>query len=112
MTSIYGLYCHEVRILRASAVEDRYGNSSKDWTSPRRRTSRARVVQQNTNEVGDGREERRSAWICYLPPDADVTALDRITWNGLTFEVKGRPNRAYDRHSEHHVEVDLEVVEG
>lgn len=112
MTSIIGLFCHEVSLLRATTVDDRYGNAAKDWTTPRRRTSRARVAQRISEEIGDGREGRRSTWICYLPAGTDVTALDRVVWDGLTFEVKGRPNQAFDRHREHHVEVDLQIVEG
>lgn len=107
------LFCHEVRILRAATVEDRYGNQAKDWSSPRRRTVRGRVVQRGRDETGtDGREARITGWVCYLPAGTDVTALDRVQWGGVTYEVKGVPNRAPDRWGEHHVECDLLRVDG
>lgn len=110
--TITTLFCHEVRILRASTTTDRYGNDQKVWTSPRRRTSRARVAQRSRAEDNDGREARVTDWVCYLPAGTDVSALDRIQWGDQTFEIKGVPNRAFDRHSEHHLELDLERVDG
>jgi head-tail adaptor len=113
VTSILGLFCHEVRIVRPGTTEDRYGNDAKDWSSsPRRRTVRARVAQRSRSEVGDGREARVTGWVCYLPAGTQVTALDRIEWDGQTFEIKGVPNRAFDRHQEHHLELDLERCDG
>ena len=110
--TITTLFCHEVRILRASTTTDRYGNAAKVWTSPRRRTSKARVVQRSRSEDNDSREARVTGWVCYLPAGTDVTALDRIQWGDLTYEIKGVPNRAFDRHQEHHIELDLSLVEG
>ena len=110
--TITTLFCHEVRILRGTASTDRYENTILNWTSPRRRTALARVAQRSRVEENDGREARVTGWVCYLPAGTDVTALDRIQWDGLTFEVKGVPNRAFDRHQEHHIELDLELVEG
>lgn len=110
--SLAGLLCHEVTILRPATVEDRYGDQVKTLTGARRWSSLARVVQTSRVEDRDGREARVTDWLCYLPASTDITALDRIVWNGLTFEVRGVPNRAPDRRSEHHVECDLELVEG
>jgi hypothetical protein len=104
--------CHEVTIVRAGSTIDRYNAAVKDWSTATRRASRARIVQRSSDEDRDGREARLTGWICYLPAGTVVTALDRIVWNGVTYEVKGRPNRAFDRHKEHHVEVDLDLVEG
>jgi head-tail adaptor len=110
--SLLTLMCHEVTILRAGSTTNRYEETAKDWTSPRRRTSRARIAQRSSVEDNDGREARSTGWVCYLPPDTDILALDRIVWDGVTYEVKGAPHRAYDRRQLHHVEVELELVEG
>lgn len=110
--TISTLFCHQVRIVRAGSTTDRYQNTAKDWTSVRRRTSPARVVQRSRVEVGDGREARVTGWVCYLPAGTQVTALDRIEWDGNTYEIKGEPNAAFDRHQEHHIELDLELAEG
>lgn len=120
--SLAGLLCHEVTILRPATTTDRYGDQVATLTGARRWTSPARVVQTDRAENSTGRRvltaqhETRQAritdWLCYLPAGTDVTALDRIVWNGLTFEVRGVPNRAPDRRSEHHVECDLTRVDG
>lgn len=109
--SLAGLLCHEVTIVRPTTTVDRYGDAVKGTTGRSWRTL-ARVVQINRTEDHDGREARVTSWLLYLPAGTDVVALDRVQWDGLTFEVDGVPNRAPDRRQEHHVECNLTITEG
>lgn len=110
------LFCHDVTVVRAAVVEDAYGNDVKDWAAASRETLRGRVAQRTREEDYDGGERVIAEWVVYLPPGADVTAQDRVEWSDgvddLTFEVRGRPHRAFDRHREHHVELLCKQVEG
>lgn len=109
--SLAGLLCHEVTIVRPTVTEDRYGDLVKQPTGRSWRTL-ARVVQMSRTEDHDGREARVTDWLLYLSAGDDIDALDRVVWNGMTFEVVGVPNRAPDRRTEHHVEANLNLVEG
>lgn len=111
---------HDVTIVRATMVTDRYGNQVKDWENATRTTTKGWVSQQGavgrpaSLENIEMREAEVSSWMVYLMPNEDVTPYDRIEWEGISFEVEGPPNPAYSprTRSVHHKEVRVRVVEG
>lgn len=114
--SLRTLFCHDVTVVRAAVTVDVYGNTGKDWAAATRETLRGRVAQRTREEDYEGGERVVTEWVVYLPAGADVSSRDRIEWSDgvddLTFEVRGRPHRAFDRHREHHVELLCHQVEG
>lgn len=112
--SLTGLMVHDVTILQAGTTTDRYGDSIKDWTAATSSTVKGWVSQQTRSEVLDGREARVSGWVCYLPAGTRLTGLDRIVWEGTTFEVDGPINPAWSPRLRgvHHLELQLSRVEG
>lgn len=110
--SIHNLLIHEITVVVPAWTEDRYGNREKDWTNATRFTTAGRMAQRSRTEIRGHQETDVTDWICYLGPDAAVGPLDRLEWNGNTYEIAGQPNYAYGRHSLHHVEVPCDRVEG
>ena len=105
-----------VVIVRAATTTDRYGNTVSDWEDTTRTTVDGWVAQTGTDEgVGD-RQHVTSTWAVFLPAGTDLEPGDRVEWQGDTFEVHGRPNRARragrTRGGVHHVEAELRTVEG
>lgn len=114
--SLRTLFCHDLAVVRAAVVEDVYGNEVKDWAAATEEPYRGRVAQRTRDESYEGGERVITEWVVYLPARADVTAQDRVRWldgyETLTFEIRGRPHRAFNRRQEHHVELLCEQVEG
>lgn len=107
-----GLLAHDVTILTPGSEPDRYGGTVKDWATATETTVKGWVAQQSRSEVLDGREAQVSTWVLFLHPDATITGQDRVTWEGLTFEVDGPANPAWRPGGLHHYEVPLRVVAG
>jgi hypothetical protein len=112
--SITTLMVHDVTLVRAGTAESRYGDDVKDWTDAERTASKGWVAQRARTEDVDSREAQVHDYVVYLPAGTDVTGLDRVEWDDRTFEVVGPPNQAWSplRRGEHHVELDVRLVEG
>ncbi len=110
--SFAGLLVHDVTILTAARAENRYGREEKDWSSATETTAKGWVSQSSRSEVIDGREAQVSSWVLFLHPDAVLDGLDRVRWEGITFEVDGPPNPAWTPRGLHHYEAPLRVVDG
>lgn len=112
--SLTSLMVHDVTLVRAGSTESRYGDSVKDWASSTSTTSKGWVSQRAREEVLDGREAQTTEWVLFLPAGTDVTGLDRVEWEGLTFEVDGPANDAWSprMNAVHHIEINLRRVTG
>lgn len=108
--SLRSLLVHDVTVVVASTATDGNGFTKKTWTTGD--TLRGWITQQSSTEVLDGREAQVSSWVLFVETAATVEGVDRVTWDGLTFEVDGTPRRAWTPRGEHHVEVPLRVVDG
>ncbi len=111
------MFVHLLRIERAGATTDRYGNTVKNWAAASSDELFGWVTQTGSSEIGDQREGQVSTWRAFMPAGTDIAGADRVVWVGedadTTFEVVGPPARPWaPRSGEHHVEVDLRVVEG
>lgn len=109
--SFAGLLDHDVDILTPTTTADRYGGTTKTgWTET---TVKGWVSQRGGSESTDLREAQVGTWVLFLHPDATIDGIDRVRWEGITFEVDGPPNPAYRPGSGlHHYEVPLRVVDG
>lgn len=81
--------------LRAGTVTDPYSNeASEDWTSPTSlaiETLAPAEPRPSGEPLEDARNSVVSGFTLYLPTDADVTARDRMTVRGDTYDVLGDP---------------------
>lgn len=50
----------------------------------------------SAGEITDGRQIESQDLTLFLPPDADVEAVDAITVDGRTYELDGTPWRAWN----------------
>jgi hypothetical protein len=111
--SLATLLTQDVTILTAQTVENRYGRTEKDWSlTPTSSVVKGWVSQTSRSEVTGEREAQVASWVLYLHPDATITGLDRVEWEGITFEVDGPPNPARTPGVLHHYEVPLRVIDG
>jgi len=109
---IASMLVHTVSIVTPTTTTDRYGSEVKVWAGSGS-SSPAWMRQRSTLETVEGREARSSDWVAFLPAGTSVTAMDRIVWDGRTFEVAGDPLKAHGRTGEvHHIEAPLRIVEG
>ena len=104
---------HIVVILRAPLVSDGKGNQIRDWANPVGATAAAWVQPQGTTEQALNQDRVVSRWRIFIEPTADIVATDRVSWNGLTFQVDGEIQTWDDpRGNAHHREGLLRRVTG
>jgi len=63
-------------------------------------------------EVSVGRDTVIADLLLFLPPDAVITAADRVTVDGVTYEVLGVPNAVQGGVGVHHIEAHVREVTG
>ena len=103
---------HLVTRLRATVTTDRKNVPSFDWSSPLELDLLAYVQPRSSSETFNPEGTRvRSSHVMFCL-EQDVTAQDRIVWNGETFLVVGQPARHETPAGYHHTEADLLLVEG
>lgn len=110
--TLQSLLVHDVTILTAAASTSRYGDSEPDWATAASAAVKGWISQRSTSEDTDHRTAEISDWILYLDTGTTITAANRVTWSGITFEVAGPVNPAWSPRGEHHLEVPLRVVDG
>lgn len=95
-------------VSRPFAGVDEYGNPTM---GPEVRVAYpARLEQTGSEEITTDRDTVISDWRIFFPPEAVISALDRVEVEGEAFEVVGRPARQRTPRGLHHVEARLRVV--
>lgn len=92
----------------AGDVDD-YGNPVIEWTEVAAGVP-CRVFQQNGDELTEDRDTVQRRATVYLEAGADVSPLDRIDVDGVTWEVDGPPLPAVGSVALHHFEVPVRQV--
>lgn len=70
------------------------------------------LQQTESVEVNDGRRVVTSRHVLFVKdPTAPITAASRVTVDGTTFEVLGRPDTVKTPRGPHHIEARVAVVE-
>ncbi|MBW3077692.1 hypothetical protein [Bifidobacterium simiiventris] len=87
-------FCHDtITVSRAPLIEER-GSHIPDWTHAETHTIGHCSVQPagSSLSLGDPRVlNTQILQTAYLPPDADIQAGDRITWQGVDYVIDGEP---------------------
>lgn len=82
---------------------DRYGNDVVGFDTG---TSVPGLVQQlSTDELLLNRDTRETIYMVFLKPDAPVTSLSQLEWQGRRLAVTGDPDLVEDRDGPHHYEL-------
>lgn len=89
---------------------DRYNNPVKTVTETV--SYPASFTWETSVEDNIDRELRQSLATVIVGPEVDVEATDRVVYDGLTFEVQGRPIEVFNHHGLHHKVLNLKVYEG
>lgn len=83
-----------VTVVRASLVDDGYGNPIRDWASATRTPHEGCAVAQGTRGgetlTGD-RDTIISDLAVFMPSGVDVAPMDRLEIRGRDYEVVGEP---------------------
>lgn len=82
---------HTVTLLRAGSKPADYGNTTEaDWSNPGSTDVPGCSVQPApADEFTIDRDTFLTRWVVYLPAGTDVTASDRVLWQGDTYDVDG-----------------------
>lgn len=111
-----GLLLHDVVIrnpdLTSTGSEDgdRYGD--EELTYDVGTASKARVEQESSTEDIIDRDTRVQAFKVFLPPEATVSALSLLVWQGRDLRVMGEPLVADAAMPYHHIELRCQEVLG
>lgn len=82
---------HILTLLRASVVEDRYGNETRDWDSPPTRTdvTGCSVQPAGSDEYTVDAERVIVRLRAFCPGIVDVESTDRAEYMGDTYDIDG-----------------------
>lgn len=103
-----------VVLVRPAVTTDRYNNPSYDYGPAAARTTiRAWIEQADLarEQIRDGRDAIESGWKL-ITNHTGVDPLDRVEWDGQTFDVDGEPWPVYTPAGLHHIEGSLRKVQG
>jgi hypothetical protein len=80
---------------RATTGTDARNNQQASWATPSEVTYACLVYAPTTSEIRDNGDRVEVDLQVVLPPDADVTAKDRLVIDGTTYDVIGQPLKQY-----------------
>jgi head-tail adaptor len=78
-----------VTVLNAVTTEDACGNPIPDWGTATEAVEPAHVEPVTSDEVVVNEDTVEARWKVVLLPGTVATALSRLEWRGITFEVDG-----------------------
>lgn len=106
------LLVRSVTIHTAGTRTDTYGNTVPDWTTSTNVTVGGWLAYLNGIEVLDGRTATSTTLALTIPAGTTITAADRVTIDGLTYDVNAEPMSAWTPRGEHHIQCVLVAVNG
>lgn len=111
---IEALFPHQVTVQRPTPGVDRAGTPVLDYSQCVDVVVTRAFVQQPQpgREDTNLRQATIASYTVFLPPEVDVTAADRIQWDGNTLEVTGPPALKYRPEGLHHLSVPASQVVG
>lgn len=85
-------FCRDEITVARAGVKSSRGVNIRDWdNATTHKITGCSVQPTGTDSTYDTREGVVVRAKAYLPPDADIQAGDRVSWQGRTFIVDGQP---------------------
>lgn len=81
---------HQITVLTSAQVQDDYDNTVADWSTATSRTVSAYVRPAAASENVADRDAVTAQWQVHTN-DRNIGALDRIVFDGITYEIDGKP---------------------
>lgn len=104
---------HAVTIIVPGYKQNRYGDTVADWDAGTKQQVPGWVQQRSTTtQVGQNRAAIVTTWMLMVNPDAYVPAGAQIKHGVRTFRVVGEPRQLTTPTGVHHIEAQLETVDG
>lgn len=110
--SLTSLLVHDVTIITPGTTTDAYGDTQPDWTTSTTSTVKGWLAQTSSIENLDGRDATITTLALTLPAAAPIGPRDRVSIDGIVYELTGAPISAWTRRGEHHIECSLGLVIG
>jgi SPP1 family predicted phage head-tail adaptor len=113
--SVESFMVEPVTIIHPGTGNNRYGEAVATWDNATETNTTAWLVQQNSNEPGQGTRTNEvvSDWIMAIRGNVDISSKDRVRYNGNTYEIVGDPRVAKTMvNLRHHQEINLRIVKG
>lgn len=104
-------YDDSIIVQRGTSSTGGYGSTELDWSAPTETPLAATVQPLSSLEDVVGQERTITRWRVHTDP-ADITAQDRIVWDGGTYEVDGDVEVYKRRGVLHHLEFVVERIAG
>lgn len=105
------LATNTVTIVRPGTDVTRYKHTANDFTDEETETETTGWFSQtSTTETVDGRDVTTTSYRLSLAADEVITAADKVTVDGVTYEVDGDPHHAQTPRGAHHIECVLRRV--
>jgi len=97
-----------VTVVRAPTIVEPDGSTAPDWTVAEGALTKTDYPGEfqpisSTEEIV-GQERTESTHKAFLPPEADVTAADRLRFLGVDYWIDGPPENHRHRGRPHHIE--------
>lgn len=112
------LLIHTGDVVTPAITTNAYNETVRDYGPAATRTTLDKACRlqqdQRAERYQDGRTPIEQVWTLFTNVDGVISAADRFEWadRGLTFEVIGQPEPAYDANGFHHTEATLRILEG
>lgn len=105
---------HTVTVVTPGETENRYGDTVEDWEAGSTEEEMPGWVQHrsSTTQVGENRAAVVTTWMLIVGPEAPIVAGGRVVWEGRTFRIVGEPHQLTSPAGVHHIEAQLETVDG
>lgn len=103
----------DIVVLAATPKVSRAGDPSADWSKPVEvATIKGWIQQRRSGENETLRSQESQRGRLYAFPEAPLRSGLRVRCNGQVWQIVGPPRMIYRPGHEHHVQVDVEFVDG
>ena len=110
--TLAALLVRTVTIHHAGTRVDAYGDTIVDWSTSTDVTAPGWLAYTSGIEILDGRAATSTTMSLSLPAGTTIDAADRVTIDGTTYDITAEPMSAWTPRGEHHIEINLAVVNG
>jgi hypothetical protein len=102
-----------VAIFAPSVGVSRAGDPTLDWDEPILiETVKGWIQSRRSAEDESLRNRRTEHGRLYVPADADIKSTSRVRVNGQMWQVIGPPRKVFTPRGPHHIEADVEYLDG